>query len=75
MLSMLLTGCPSKTLPTRNFKVTLYKIKWEKRCVLAKGVPEKCYKKDKDFPKIIGITPEDYVKEREYQDDLRDAAN
>lgn len=75
---MLLTSCGSKPLlPTRNFKVTLYKLEWKERCIKS-GTRDKIIKKclnDPNFPKLIGITPEDYVKEREFQDDLKNACN
>ena len=73
MWLMLLTSCANKSLPKRNFEVTLYKLEWKERCIKS-GTRDKVKKEclnDPDFPLLIGITPEDYVKEREFQDDLK----
>ena len=64
---MLLTSCASK-IPDRNFEVQLYLIKWQKQCLESKETGELCGDKK---PFVIGITPEDYKKERDYQDEIK----
>jgi hypothetical protein len=60
------------TLPERDYTVKLWLLDFEKKCVQRKrdGVIYTVCHGDKEFPDLIGISPEDYVKERNYQDEL-----
>ena len=57
-------SCASN-MPVRDFTVDLYLIDWENRCLETKAG-----KICEDKPDVIGITPEDYARERNYQDEL-----
>jgi hypothetical protein len=67
---MLWTSCQtSPPLPSRDYEVTLYLIDWENSCVISKKTGRLC---DKYLPdNLIAISPEDYAKERNYQDELK----
>jgi len=60
------------TLPERDYSVKLYLLDWDKGCVQRKseGIIKTVCHGDPEFPSLIGISPEDYVKERNYQDEL-----
>ena len=72
LLCLTLSASSCSTLPERDYTVKLWLLDWEKSCVTRKqdGVTYTVCHGDKEFPDIIGISPEDYVKERNYQDEL-----
>lgn len=68
-----LNSCSS--LPERNYSVKLYLLDWDTGCISRKieDKVERICKNDPKFPTLIGISPEDYAKERNYQDQLKEA--
>ena len=71
LLTILVSSCTA--LPERSYDVKLWLIDWKSGCVSRLVEDKKIVKcsNDPDFPFLIGISPEDYKKERDYQDKLK----
>ena len=69
LLFLCVIACAS--FPPRDFEVSLYEIDLEEGCIYRKD--EVWCAGDPDIPLVIGISPQDYTKERNYQQDIIDA--
>ena len=73
LLGIYLSSC-SSTPPTRTFKTTLWQIDYNSKClsrITDDNVIITICDDSPEFPLVLGISPEDYVKEREFQDALQ----